>query len=234
MDKENYTHYIREVVERVSKTAMITPAQRAAYKKGYSFFKLSIKEQLYIWDHIWHTSPEFLTRVQAFFFLEQHMRKKEVLPMLWETIRHWQDGVDGWELCDCLAKIYTKILEQAPAKVYKQLQEWNTSENLWERRQSVVSLLYFSGTKDIFLPFNKIRALVKPLLKDKEYYVQKGVGWALREMYSVYPSDTLLFLQKNIYDISSIAFTISIEKMSKEQKDELKAMRKIKVNAPGN
>ena len=60
----------------------------------------------------------------------------------------------------------------------------------------------------------KIVLLVEPLLGDKEYYVQKGVGCALREMHTVYPKETMPFLQKHIKKISAIAFTIAIEKMT--------------------
>jgi 3-methyladenine DNA glycosylase AlkD len=64
------------------------------------------------------------------------------------------------------------------------------------------------------------------LLKDKEYYVQKEVGWTLREMHTVYPALTLPFLHKHIKNISAIAFTIVIEKMDEKTKKTLKTLRK--------
>jgi 3-methyladenine DNA glycosylase AlkD len=115
-----------------------------------------------------------------------------------------------------------------PDKIYPQLAIWNKDKDLWKRRQSVVSMLYFSGTKKIYLPFEKITALVEPLLKDKEYYVQKGVGWTLREMNTVYPKETFPFLIRHIKAISPIAFTIAIEKMEAVNKANLKALRKSK------
>ena len=63
-------------------------------------------------------------------------------------------------------------------------------------------------------------------MSDKEYYVQKGVGWTLREMNTVYPKETFPCLVKHIKAISSIAFTIAIEKMSTQQKAQLKTLRK--------
>ena len=98
--------------------------------------------------------------------------------------------------------------------------------NLWKRRQSVVSLLYFSRTKKVYLPFDKIATLIKHLLSDNEYYVQKGVGWALREMHTVYPTESLQFFKEHINKISAIAFTICMEKMTTEEKEVLKQLRK--------
>jgi 3-methyladenine DNA glycosylase AlkD len=145
---------------------------------------------------------------------------------MWPVIVHWQDSVDDWGLCDALAKVYTKILVVAPGKVYPVLKEWNKDDNLWKRRQSVVSLLYYSRTKKTHLPFSKLGALITPLLADKEYYVQKGVGWALRECRNVYPKEAHAYLAKHLREISPIAFTIAVEKMAEKEKAVLKALRK--------
>ena len=142
--------------------------------------------------------------------------------------KHWQEQVDDWGLCDALAKIYTKILVVIPGEVYAQLQAWNGSENLWKRRQSVVSLLYYSRTKKQYPSFDQVVQLISPLVADKEYYVQKGVGWALRELHSVYPEQALPWLKANIRQISAIAFTIAIEKMDAAMILEIKGLRKIK------
>ena len=61
-----------------------------------------------------------------------------------------------------------------------------------------------------------------------DYYVQKGVGWALRELHTVYPRETLPFIQLHLKNISPIAFTIAIEKMSLKEKEKLKLLRKNK------
>src|SRR5262249_8699070 len=133
-----------------------------------------------------------------------------------------------WPLCDALAKIYTKVLVVLPDEVYAQLTKWNADKNLWKRRQSVVSLLYYSRTKKRHLSFEKIIKLITPLLTDREYYVQKGVGWALRELHTVYPERALSYLKKNVRSISSIAFTIAIEKLNVHDKNELKVIRKVR------
>jgi len=220
--------YHDEVLARINTIPAIIPEHRKAFKQGFSFSKDSFQKQLPIWNAIWKNNRSFWVRIHAFFFLEQYVTKKELLPAIWQTSVSWQDEVDDWALCDSLAKLNTKALEALPVDVYSQLYRWNKDKNLWKRRQSVVSLLYFSRTKKVYLPFEKISALVEPLLADKEYYVQKSVGWALREMHTVYPAEMLPFLQRHIKEISAIAFTIAIEKMSGTGKDKLKQLRKKK------
>ncbi len=218
--------HLKEVTDRINNTDSAIPAQRAAFKNGYSFSKEIFETQLPKWDYIWKHSNNFRAQIHAYFFLEQYVKRKELHAQVWATSVSWQEEVNDWPLCDSLSKLNTKVLETYPAEVYKQLEAWNKHEDLWKRRQSVVSLLYYSRTKKVYIPFKKIEALVAPLLGDKEYYVQKGVGWTLREMYNVYPTETLSFLQQHIKEISAIAFTISIEKLDESKKDQLKQLRK--------
>ena len=231
---KQFKKYHDDVVARINSTSLAIPAQRRAFKQGFSFSKEPFESQLEIWDHIWKQSNSFRARVHAYFFLEQYVNKKDFHDQLWKTSSSWQEEIDDWPLCDGLAKINSKILVSYPVEVYAVLARWNKHKDLWKRRQSVVSLLYFSRTKKEYLPFSKIAAHVTPLLADKEYYVQKGVGWTLREMYTVYPKETMPFLQKHIKDISAIAFTIAIEKMSDAEKNKLKALRKQKTQIPNN
>jgi 3-methyladenine DNA glycosylase AlkD len=223
------THHdncLREVSKHLWAVAANVPAHRKAARHVYAFSDGSFEEQLQVWDHIWNNTHGFWLRVHATFFLERHLKKREHLEAMWPVIVRWQDSVDDWGLCDALAKVYTKILMVAPDKVYRVLQKWNRDKDLWKRRQSVVSLLYYSRTKKDYLPFSKIEALLTSLLADKEYYVQKGVGWALRELRNVYPKEAHAYLTKHIRTISPIAFTISVEKVEEKEKEKLKALRK--------
>jgi 3-methyladenine DNA glycosylase AlkD len=228
MEKSDYHIQLQEVREHISILRGNVPMHRRESRRGYTFSSLPFTEQLAIWDELWRTENDFWVRLHAFFFLERHLKKESELREMWPVIVRWQEQVDDWGLCDALAKIYTKILVILPDEVYAQLKEWNHDENLWKRRQSVVSLLYYSRTKKQYPAFNQIEPLITPLLSDKEYYVQKGVGWALRELHTVYPEQALAWLRAHIKLLSSIAFTIAIEKMDVKTVGEIKGLRKGK------
>jgi hypothetical protein len=223
----NHAKHLEEITKGINSTSPVIPAQRALHKAGFSFSTLPFDEQLKIWNYAWKFSNNFRTQIHAFFFLERYINKKELLATVWQTSVSWQQEVDDWPLCDSLSKINSKLLEAHPEEVYQQLALWNKDANLWKRRQSIVSLLYYSRTKKTYLPFEQIATLIAPRLKDKEYYVQKGIGWALRELHNVYPAATLLLLNENLKDISAIAFTAAAEKISTVIKDDLKAKRRL-------
>lgn len=218
--------YLHEVSRRIEETGNTIPALRKAFQKTYTFSVLPFKEQLIIWEFIWKNAPSWQVRTQAFFYCENHAVKEINAAYAWKALRHWQDDVTDWGFCDGLSKIYTKHLQFFPEQVYAQLVKWNRDRDPWKRRQSVVSLLYYARTKKVFLPYEKIWPLIHSLLDDHEYYVQKAVGWSLREMYNVYPVESLEYMKRNGARISSTAFTTAIEKLDAKNKKALKELRK--------
>ncbi|MGZ3866320.1 MAG: DNA alkylation repair protein [Bacteroidia bacterium] len=225
MHKKPIKTYTNEVAQRVSSCRTV-PQLRAAYKKQYSFSKFPFEEQLFIWDAVWKNETNYNVKLQAFFFCEQHAIKKPNAALAWNTLKHWQNHVDDWTYCDSLSKIFTKHLEIFPVEVFAQLKEWNSDKDLWKRRQSIVSLMYYTRTKKVILPYNKMQPLIHNLLQDEEYYVQKGVGWSLRELYNAYPEKTFEYFRKNIKIVSAIAFSAATEKLNTRQKVLLKNLRK--------
>lgn len=226
MNNEDLKKYLYEVKSKVEGTPKIVTAQTKLSKQKYSFSNQSFSEQLIIWDYIWNNSPDEWTRMQSYLFLDSHIKHKNLLVDSWEKIKNWQKLVDNWGDCDALSRIYTKILEIIPAKVLVQIEKWNKSTNLWDRRQSLVSLLYFSRTKKVVLPYSTIIQFIDSLINDQEYYVQKAIGWSLKESYNVYPKETLQYLNENIKRVSAIAFSVATEKLKKEDKERLKRIRK--------
>ena len=231
MADQKLNQYMIEVTDKVNASAKNATVQRRLSKSGYSFSGLPVSEQMIVWDYIWNNSSDFWVCIQSYLFLEAHIKDKQFLVGSWETIKHWQKSVFNWGMCDGLSKIYTKILEIIQDEVFGQLEQWNKSANPWDRRQSLVSLLYFSRTKKVALPYQTLIPLINELVEDKEYYVQKAVGWALKELYQVYPTETLKYLESNIKRVSSIVFTISTEKLKKEEKEKLTGIRKHRVRA---
>ncbi len=227
MKKDFLDNCLTEVKNKVDVADKNTSSQRMLFKQGFSFSGYPKPEQLIIWNYIWNKSSDFWICVQAFLFLEMNIKDKDFLADSWETIKKWQKKVDNWGTCDALSKIYTKVLEIIPDKVLEQLKLWNKSEKLWDKRQSLVSLLYFSRTKNIVLPYETIIPFVSELIHDKEHYVQKGVGWTLKELHRVYPHKTLKYIEENILNISAVAFSSAIEKIEKADKNRLKKIRKL-------
>jgi 3-methyladenine DNA glycosylase AlkD len=167
--------------------------QRGLTRSGYSFSGLPLQEQLLIWDHLWQQAGTHELLSQALLFIDRHLNKLDPT-QTWKITSKWVKRIDNWAHSDLLSKFFSHWLVKKPDMVYPQLQKWNRSKNPWERRQSLVSLVGYVKKKDEFLPVEKLLVLITPLLKDPDYFVQKGLGWALRETGETYPAEIWKFL----------------------------------------
>lgn len=215
---------------KLSMLGLSAPVQKQACKTGFSFYSDDREQVLRIFDGVYKAGRSHEAKNQAFLYLDRHY--KHISPALQlELLPSWVEHVDNWGHSDYLSKFLTRLVEhEATGKqMMAILKRWNGSPNPWERRQSLVSLFYYARTKKTHVSFDTCIRFIKPLLGDSDYYVQKAVGWTLRECYNVYPLQTFEFMLKHYRQISAIAFTAAIEKMSVKEKDRLKVLRRSRA-----
>jgi len=200
------------------------PALRKRVKKGFSFYDLPADKVLAIWDRLWRTSPYGEVLFAALEYYDPLVRKR-VPPSLWPVVRHWHARVDNWCHSDGLSSLYSWILASEPDSVYPLLKEWNRTEDQWLRRISLVSLIHYSGKNAVFVPLARALPLVTTCLQDEREYVQKAVGWVLREMGHVYPDEVRAYLLEHITTISAVALRRAVERRSRGVRAELSALR---------
>lgn len=198
------------------------PEVRKLVKKPYSFYHLEPAEIASIWDQVWKDSQYYEVAHQALYYY-QH---KTISKFEFSQIKTWIDRCDCWEHSDDLSKIYAQVVEDNSTWILPQLRKWNKSQSPWKRRQSVVGLIEYASKRKKILPYETLISFITPLLYDEDYYVQKGVGWTLREIHNVYPMATLEYLYANLHLLTPIAFSTSTEKIDKAAKTRMKVERK--------
>ncbi len=206
----------------------LTSSQQVEVNKlGFSFCEESQEKTFLEFDRIYKTSTSFEGKNQAFIFLDRNY-KTLPLNLLIKFLPDWVNEVDNWAHSDNLSKFLSRLVESPITQkaMLKFILQWNVSANLWQRRQSLVALFYYSRTQKQHLNFNFTINLVQNLVHDDSYFVQKAVGWTLREIFNVYPKETFKYLTENINSISGSAFTAATEKLTASQKILLKTKRK--------
>ncbi len=120
--------------------------------------------------------------------------------------------INSWDLVDVSAP---KILGDFYLnKNKKPLEAMAKSNDLWEKRISIVSTLEFIRN-DIFDPTIKIS---KILIKDDHDLIHKAVGWMLRELGKESPSILERFLDDNYQIMPRTMLRYSIEKFPEEKR----------------
>lgn len=117
-------------------------------------------------------------RLCALFILVNRFRKSSDIEKekIYNFYLENRKGINNWDLVDLSAdKIVGGYLFNKDLSI---LYNFAKSDNLWERRISILSTFYFIK-KNVFLPSLQISEI---LLTDKHDLIHKAVGWMLREI----------------------------------------------------
>lgn len=200
------------------------PDLRKAARTGFSFSEKSPRELALVWDYVWRKSDCYEAMALALDWFNEPKRRTE-LKSYWPLLKKWSARIDNWAHSDALSGIYARLYEDHPELIHPTFVKWNRSQNPWLRRLSIVSLFYYSSQREKYPPLKTVFALLEPQLEFEHYYVQKGVGWTLREAGNVYPDATYKFVEKNILRISPAAYYATVEKLPQAKRDHLKRLR---------
>ena len=180
-----------------------------------------------VWAEVFIRTPYMgLGNIAVDYFKRKQKNKKIPLSTYWPLIHPWVNKIENWIHGDMAASLYSQILEEDSKTVYPYVRAWSFSGEPWKKRMGMVSLLYYRACRRKVLPFNKMIPLVKKNLKTDHYFVQKAVGWTLRELHNAYPRETKIFLNRYIAILSPYAFTAATEKIPMTQKEPWKKLRK--------
>ena len=108
-------------------------------------------------------------------------QRPEVLPLYEELVGTgaWWDFVD-----EIAGRRIGPILRAFPDQVAPVMRAWATDDDLWRRRTAILCQLGARAAMDPDLLEN----CIEPNLADREFFIRKAIGWALRD-YAWYDPD---------------------------------------------
>ncbi|MBU0536314.1 MAG: DNA alkylation repair protein [Nanoarchaeota archaeon] len=136
----------------------------------------------------------------------------------WNLLKSFFKNIDNWALGDWTCSVLAEILAEHPEK-YDELIIWTQSDNPWLRRASAV-VLAIGVRKGVKIPLNKQLALSDQLMLDKDYFVQMGVGWMLRDLALKYENCIIGRLRKWKGKASQVIIRRAVERLSKTKRKE--------------
>lgn len=221
-------HMAKDRRSALSYVGIRVPALRQRVREGFSFYHQDPKTVLAIWDELWMNSEWG----DVLFAAAEHYKpilRKRVEPAYWPVMKHWVKRVENWCHSDVLSGLYSRLLEAHPAHVMPELRCWNAHPALWPRRVSLVSLIHYTGKNAVFLGPDVVLPMIDNCVHDDRYYMQKAVGWVLREMWRVYPDEIQAYVEATMDRMPSGAFSRAIERRDRRERDELRALRRRAV-----
>ena len=134
------------------------------------------------------------------------------LPMYQEMI------VSGawWDYVDALAiHRIGGLLRRHPEEVRSVLLAWRTDADLWLRRTAILSQVSFKQETDVALLY----ACIEPNLMDREFFIRKAIGWALRSYAWVDPEEVVRFVAEHERVISPLSRREALKNVGRRQRE---------------
>ena len=85
-----------------------------------------------------------------------------------------------WDLVD---EVATRLVGELELERF--LRSWSTDADMWKRRTAIIAQITRKERTDAELLFD----CIEPNRADREFFIRKAIGWALREYAKVDPAD---------------------------------------------
>ncbi len=107
------------------------------------------------------------------------IKQKKTLPEPFlQHVERWITTKSWWDTVDMLAThIVASLFQRFPTETACVVSQWRESDNIWLRRTAILYQLKFKQNTDQDLLFT----IIGENQADKEFFIQKAIGWSLRE-----------------------------------------------------
>jgi 3-methyladenine DNA glycosylase AlkD len=120
--------------------------------------------------------------------------KKDWEPDMIRLIEEMITQKSWWDSVDHIATwILGPFFQKYPEQVKKITKKWNRSDNFWLQRSSIMFQKAYRNKTDTGL----LTEYIIHCKNSSEFFIQKAIGWSLREYAKTNPKWVLTFVQKN-------------------------------------
>jgi 3-methyladenine DNA glycosylase AlkD len=156
-----------------------------------------------------YTQPEREFHYAALAMIDVHIKKldAEWLPFLEELIstNSW------WDTVDHIAPHHVgAILMREKASLEDFPDRWIESDNFWLQRSAILFQLKYKSKTDA----EKLFSYIEATKGSREFFIQKAIGWALREYSKTDPAKVLRFINST-EDLAPLSRREGLKHMAK-------------------
>ena len=122
----------------------------------------------------------------------------EALPLYEELIvtGAWWDYVD-----DIASHRLGGLLRREPEAMRAEMRRWSRDPDLWKRRSAILCQLGFKSETDLALLYD----CIEPNLEDREFFIRKAIGWALRQYAWTDPDEVVRYVEAHRERLSPLS-----------------------------
>ena len=174
------------------------PKRIELYKK---YFPTARKTKVIDWNFIetcWNKEEREFQYAVVYYLktMQKFLKKGDISKLKYLVVtKSW------WDTVDLLSKIIGDVVNRN--KELKTLMlEWAKKENdIWLRRVAILHQLSFKENVDKLL----LETILEDNLCDSEFFINKAIGWALRDYSKVNPEWVRKFIEKNRSEMANLS-----------------------------
>lgn len=180
-------------------------------KNKFSYLGIKKPIRAIIQKHWFTKIPVNLSREQKWELVYELWQKehREFHYAAMDYVRRWKDkeinieddkqieflltNHSWWDSVDTLASNYlSRYMRLFPEKREILIENWRNGENMWLRRSCLIFQLRYKEETN----FDLMKALINQFKNEKEFFIQKAIGWSLREYAKTQP----LLVKEFVYE----------------------------------
>ena len=196
--------------------------QQAAYMKyRFPFFGIQSPLRRSLQQEIFASHP-LLSADELMDCLEQLWDQKErefqhaALDLAEKYKKLWAENIEDifgtfaimvlskswWDTVDVLATKLIGMLVYRHPSLLEHLDQWHESRNMWQRRTAILYQLKYKQKTDT----NRLSRAIRATIHEKEFFIRKAIGWALREYSRTNPDFVVTFTDRHKATLSTLSF----------------------------
>lgn len=132
------------------------------------------------------------------------LRKPKRLDLKMLSLLEWMIVTDSWwDTVDAIADqlIGKRILFFHPELMRPKAEGWIETDNLWLQRSAIIFQMKFKEKLDERLLYDMILRRIE----EKDFFIRKGIGWALREHAKLHPNSVKGFVETHKDRLSGLS-----------------------------
>lgn len=145
-------------------------------------------------DGLWQTNI-YEARVVAAKLLTQARIKDD--DTVWRLIASWVPDFDCWAIADHAMMAGQRRVTADPSRL-DEVEAWTQSDHMWTKRAALVITLPFNRTRDAsdeeLVIRERVLGWAAGYVDDTQWFIQKAVGWWLRDLSKRDPERVKAFL----------------------------------------
>jgi 3-methyladenine DNA glycosylase AlkD len=182
---------------------LTTPVMREIWRSLFAAYPVTTFDEWQqtvrdLWDHASYREERYAALALIGHRPYAPFRTLQALPLYEQLI------VSGawWDLVDGLATHEVgDLLRRYPEPMHRHLLAWSRGVDAWLRRTSIICQVSFKAATDRELLY----ACIEPSLAERDFFLRKAIGWALREYAKTAPEAVRQYVVEHEGQLSGLS-----------------------------